>query len=146
MQSGVGGVALGGLARASERDLAPVQGQGQGQGQGNALWIDRTRRLAAPLPAPEGDLGPNTTGWLLGVGDEGDRFYPRLSRLARGLCGLAAIGPAWVALFDLAPDLLNSAAVGAAPVLFFFNAARLRFHWSLRQASDETTPLRGNLT
>lgn len=103
------------------------------------------RALAAPAVPPEGDLHANGTGWLLGVGDEGARVYPWMSRLGRGLCGLAAIGPAWVALFDLTPNLFNSVAMGAAPVLLFFNAARLRFGWNLRRAVDDSVELRRSL-
>jgi hypothetical protein len=106
---------------------------------------EAARALAAPAAPPEGDLVANDTGWLLGVGDEGARVYPWLSRLGRGLCGLAAIGPVWVALFDLTPNLFNSVAMGAAPVLLFFNAARLRFGWTLRRAVEDSVEPRRSL-
>lgn len=53
-----------------------------------AALVDRTVGLGAPRAPPEGDLVPNESGWLIGVGEPQEQMYPdskwveRLSVLA----------------------------------------------------------------
>jgi hypothetical protein len=80
-------------------------------------WMEQTRGLVAPDPPGEGDLVPNGTGWLVGLGGPGRRTHPRLSRWIGGVGGLAAMGGAWMHLFRLPDSVPLFLAVSVAPVL-----------------------------
>jgi hypothetical protein len=100
-----------------------------------SAWMDRTRGLAAPTPPPEGELGPNGCGWLLGLGSPSFRLYPRFWQWARALTGgLPAMGPAVAGSMGL-QGLAAVAAVSFAPVLALWFGVdlwtwvRLARHW-----------------
>ena len=93
------------LATAPDGFMAPVPAEAEGEGQGNAL-------------------GANGTGWLIGIGGNAARSFPRAMAMAYRAFPLCCLGPSLAQMFHL-PGLPGALAAGFAPLLGFFAAAKL---------------------
>jgi hypothetical protein len=95
--------------------------------------MEKTRGLVAPDPPAAGDLAPNGTGWLVGVGDARARLWPNASRWVGVSFGLAAMGPTWAELLQFPPSVALAVALGMAPPLALAAATRLLAQGVLRR-------------
>jgi hypothetical protein len=76
-----------------------------------AAWLDRTAGLTAPAPPPDGDLGPNGTGWLIAVNGTAERLLPAAARL------VTSGGPLTGAVGFVLGAAANLAVAAPTPVL-----------------------------
>jgi hypothetical protein len=90
-----------------------------------SAWMKRTAGLSAPRAPREGDLVPNGTGWVLGLGSIRRRMFPRAALAVDRSGLLAPISPAISYYLGFGNDLLPFLGVMAAVVAIPFAVLEL---------------------